>query len=165
MQPVKWGVLSTAKIGLEKVIPAMQKAESCDIAAIASRDLARAQEIQALANYERVQALYENNNASVSQLDAARAAYESAHEQDNIAKKRRKLTERQLGYTTLRAPRSGAISDVLIDQCGARSMACGDRSGSSLVGRAKQASGPVPARRETCSWSRTKQRYSVQPSR
>ena len=43
MQPVKWGVLSTAKIGLEKVIPAMQKAESCDIAAIASRDLARAQ--------------------------------------------------------------------------------------------------------------------------
>lgn len=43
MQPVKWGVLSTAKIGLEKVIPAMQRAGSCDIVAIASRDLSRAQ--------------------------------------------------------------------------------------------------------------------------
>jgi len=43
MKPVKWGVLSTAKIGLEKVIPAMQQADTCDIAAIASRDLARAQ--------------------------------------------------------------------------------------------------------------------------
>ena len=39
MKPVRWGVLSTAKIGLQKVIPAMQQAESCEIVAIASRDL------------------------------------------------------------------------------------------------------------------------------
>ena len=39
MKPVRWGVLSTAKIGLLKVIPAMQRAESCEIVAIASRDL------------------------------------------------------------------------------------------------------------------------------
>ncbi len=40
MQPVKWGILSTAKIGTVKVIPAMQKAELCDVVAIASRDKA-----------------------------------------------------------------------------------------------------------------------------
>ena len=36
---VRWGVLSTAKIGWEKVIPAMQKGELCSIDAIASRDI------------------------------------------------------------------------------------------------------------------------------
>ncbi len=42
MEPVKWGVISTAKIGLEKVIPAMQTQPLCDIAAIASRDAEKA---------------------------------------------------------------------------------------------------------------------------
>jgi predicted dehydrogenase len=35
-QKVRWGILSTAKIGREKVIPAMQAGEFCDIVAIAS---------------------------------------------------------------------------------------------------------------------------------
>lgn len=35
---VKWGVLSTAKIGLNKVIPAMQLGEWSEVVAIASRD-------------------------------------------------------------------------------------------------------------------------------
>jgi predicted dehydrogenase len=35
---VKWGVLSTAAIGVKKVIPGMQLGEWCEIAAIASRD-------------------------------------------------------------------------------------------------------------------------------
>ncbi|MFP6767000.1 MAG: Gfo/Idh/MocA family oxidoreductase [Planctomycetaceae bacterium] len=39
---VRWGILSTAKIGTEKVIPAMQQAEFCEITAIASRDADRA---------------------------------------------------------------------------------------------------------------------------
>jgi predicted dehydrogenase len=39
MKKVVWGVLSTAKIGWEKVIPAMQKGEHCEIRAIASRNL------------------------------------------------------------------------------------------------------------------------------
>ncbi len=38
MKPVQWGILSTAKIGLQKVIPAMQRAELCEVAAIASRE-------------------------------------------------------------------------------------------------------------------------------
>ncbi len=36
---VRWGVLSTAKIGWEKVIPAMQRGELCSIDAIASRNI------------------------------------------------------------------------------------------------------------------------------
>jgi hypothetical protein len=35
MKKVVWGVPGTAKIGWEKVIPAMQKSELCDIRAIA----------------------------------------------------------------------------------------------------------------------------------
>ncbi|HEY8115804.1 MAG TPA: Gfo/Idh/MocA family oxidoreductase [Actinomycetota bacterium] len=40
---VRWGVLSTAKIGIEKVIPATAAAARCEVVAIASRDLGRAQ--------------------------------------------------------------------------------------------------------------------------
>ncbi|HHZ66507.1 MAG TPA: gfo/Idh/MocA family oxidoreductase, partial [Alphaproteobacteria bacterium] len=35
MKPVRWGVLSTARIGRERVIPAMQQSPLCDIHAIA----------------------------------------------------------------------------------------------------------------------------------
>src|ERR1700737_3741105 len=41
---VRWGILSTAKIGVKKVIPGMQKGKFCEITAIASRDLRRAKE-------------------------------------------------------------------------------------------------------------------------
>jgi predicted dehydrogenase len=41
-QTVRWGILSTAKIGIEKVIPAMQRGELSEITAIASRDGDRA---------------------------------------------------------------------------------------------------------------------------
>jgi RND family efflux transporter MFP subunit len=81
-----------------------------------ARDLARANEIQAKANLERIRTLYENRSVSRSNLDAARAAYESAHEQDNIAKKRRKLARRQLEYTELSAPVDGAISDIRVEE-------------------------------------------------
>jgi predicted dehydrogenase len=39
---VRWGILSTANIGVRKVIPATQKAERCEVVAIASRDSERA---------------------------------------------------------------------------------------------------------------------------
>jgi len=43
MEPVRFGVMGTARIALEKVIPAMQASSHCRIAAIASRDRARAE--------------------------------------------------------------------------------------------------------------------------
>ena len=41
---LRWGVLSTANIGLKKVIPAMQRGETITVAAIASRDVNKAQQ-------------------------------------------------------------------------------------------------------------------------
>lgn len=37
MRKIRWGILSTAKIGIEKVIPAMQQGAFCEITGIASR--------------------------------------------------------------------------------------------------------------------------------
>ncbi len=42
MQPVKWGIIGVARIGMEKVIPAMQEGDGIEIVGIASRDQARA---------------------------------------------------------------------------------------------------------------------------
>ena len=39
MKKIRWGVISSAKIGTEKVIPAMQQSESGEIMALASRSL------------------------------------------------------------------------------------------------------------------------------
>ncbi len=44
---IRWGVLSTANIGIKKVIPGMQQGQYTSIAAIASRNLAKAQEAAA----------------------------------------------------------------------------------------------------------------------
>ena len=41
---IRWGVLSTAAIGIKKVIPGMQKGQYVSVTAIASRDLAKAKE-------------------------------------------------------------------------------------------------------------------------
>ena len=43
MAKLRWGILSSAKIGVEKVIPALQRAELCEVTALASRDPARAE--------------------------------------------------------------------------------------------------------------------------
>ena len=43
MSKIRWGILSTAKIGVDKVIPAMQQGQSCEIVAISSRSLEKAQ--------------------------------------------------------------------------------------------------------------------------
>jgi predicted dehydrogenase len=42
MTTLRWGILSTADIGMRKVIPAIQRAADCEVVAIASRDGARA---------------------------------------------------------------------------------------------------------------------------
>jgi predicted dehydrogenase len=59
MTKVRWGILSTAKIGVEKVIPAMQKARYCDIAAIASRNIESAKKTAAALGIPRAYGSYE----------------------------------------------------------------------------------------------------------
>ena len=44
MTPIVWGILGTARIALDRVIPAMHPSEMCDVRAIASRDARRAAE-------------------------------------------------------------------------------------------------------------------------
>jgi predicted dehydrogenase len=43
MNRVRWGILSTARIGMSKVTPAIQRAPNSEVVAIASRDMARAE--------------------------------------------------------------------------------------------------------------------------
>lgn len=58
---LKWGILSTAKIGVQDVIPAIFRSENSVVEAIASRDLSRAQDVatrfgipQAFGSYEEL---------------------------------------------------------------------------------------------------------------
>jgi predicted dehydrogenase len=44
MKKVRWGILGAAKIATEKVVPAMQRGQWSEIAAIASRDLSKARD-------------------------------------------------------------------------------------------------------------------------
>jgi len=45
LKKVKWGVLGVASIATRKVIPGMQMGEWSEIAAIASRDLKKAEDV------------------------------------------------------------------------------------------------------------------------
>lgn len=76
---------------------------------------ARAQAQNAAANYSRVRALYENRNASTNDLDAARAANESAQESVNSVAKSLELAQAQLGYSRLVAQTDGAIAEVSVE--------------------------------------------------
>ena len=59
MRKVRWGVLSTARIAIEKVIPAMQLGRYSEIVAIASRELARAKSAATALNIPRAYGSYE----------------------------------------------------------------------------------------------------------
>ncbi len=56
---VRWGVLSTAAIGVKKVIPAMQLGQYSVVTAIASRDLERAKSAAAQLGIEKAYGSYE----------------------------------------------------------------------------------------------------------
>ena len=58
MRKVKWGVLGVAKIAVEKVIPAMQRSEACEIVAVASRDRAKARKAAERLGIERAYGSY-----------------------------------------------------------------------------------------------------------
>src|SRR5689334_16303075 len=60
MQKIRWGVLSTAKIGREKVIPATQRSQLGSVVAIASRDLALAKDIAVKLKIERAHGSYDD---------------------------------------------------------------------------------------------------------
>jgi predicted dehydrogenase len=57
---LRWGVLSTAKIGIGKVIPATAAAARCEVLAIVSRDLGRAQAAASELGIARAYGSYED---------------------------------------------------------------------------------------------------------
>ena len=59
MSKVRWGVLSTARIATEKVLPAMQRGEHIEIAALASRSLPAAQAAAARLGIPKAYGSYE----------------------------------------------------------------------------------------------------------
>src|SRR3984893_2355853 len=56
---VRWGILSTAAIGVKKVIPAMQKGEWSEVTAIASRNLQKAKAVAQSLGIARAYGSYE----------------------------------------------------------------------------------------------------------
>ena len=56
---VRWGVLSTAKIGTQKVIPAMQAGQYCAVTAIASRDPEKARQTASQLGIPKAYSSYE----------------------------------------------------------------------------------------------------------
>lgn len=59
MRIVRWGVLGVAKIAVNKVIPAMQRAAHCEVVAIASRDAEKAREAASRLGIPRSYGSYE----------------------------------------------------------------------------------------------------------
>ena len=56
---LRWGILSTANIGLKKVLPAMQLGDNTIVSAIASRDLLKAQQAAAALGIPKAYGSYE----------------------------------------------------------------------------------------------------------
>jgi RND family efflux transporter MFP subunit len=73
---------------------------------------ARARARNAEATLDRVRGLYESNNASQADYDAARAERDSASATVSSGEKKLELARSQLSYTRLVAPVEGAISEV-----------------------------------------------------
>lgn len=118
MQPVRWGILSTAKIGRTKVVPGMMKSPLCEVVAVASRDEAAARSMadelgirKAYGSYEalladpEIEAIYNPlpNHLHVPMTLAAAAAGKHV------------LCEKPIGITAVDAERLlEASSQVLI---------------------------------------------------
>jgi predicted dehydrogenase len=59
MRKVRWGVISTGNIGVQKVIPAMQRGKLCEFVAMSSRDRGKAEAAAARLGIPRAHGSYE----------------------------------------------------------------------------------------------------------
>lgn len=66
----------------------------------------------AKARYERVQKLYVNRSSSLSDLDSARTAYDSAKANRRAMQTRLEQAQLELSYTKLKAPLDGSVSEI-----------------------------------------------------
>ncbi len=70
----------------------------------------------ARANYQRVQGLYENRNASKSDLDISRAQYESVKASVSLRKQRLHAARLQLSYSKLKATDECAVAAIFVEK-------------------------------------------------
>ena len=59
MKQINWGILGTAKIAVEQVIPAMIKSENANLLAISSRDIKKAKNISQKFSIQKTYGNYE----------------------------------------------------------------------------------------------------------
>ncbi|MBL4761150.1 MAG: efflux RND transporter periplasmic adaptor subunit [Gammaproteobacteria bacterium] len=81
----------------------------------ASLQQASANQRNQQANYARITRLYENSNASKSDLDRARADAESAKAATDITRKQLESANLQLSYTQLKSPQACSIAELFAD--------------------------------------------------
>lgn len=98
-----------AELDPKDTILAMEEAE-------ASLVRQQADARNAAANYRRIEALYENNNTSLAELDSARAQSETARAIVRSSQKALELAKRQASYTRLTAPVKGAVAEKTISE-------------------------------------------------
>lgn len=78
----------------------------------ASREQSEAMAVKAQADFERIRGLYERDNASRADYDAARAAADSAWAQVRASDKQLEQAERSLAYCKLRSPTDGDVAET-----------------------------------------------------
>ena len=64
------------------------------------------------ARYQRIQKLYVNRSSSLSDLDSARTAYDSAKANRRAMHTRLEQAQLELSYTKLKAPLDGSVSEI-----------------------------------------------------
>jgi predicted dehydrogenase len=113
MAGIRWGVLSTANIAIRQVIPAIQASERCEVVAIASRNLGRAEKVAQVMNIERAYGSY----GQLLHDDAVDAVYiplpNHMHAEWSVAAARagkHVLCEKPIALTTAEAEKMAAAA-------------------------------------------------------
>ncbi len=82
----------------------------------ASLSEAKAREVLATSEFQRIQGLYETDSVSQGDFESALAQRESARSRVESAQQRLELSKLQVGYATLRAPVACAIAEVKAEE-------------------------------------------------
>ncbi|MCI4671431.1 MAG: efflux RND transporter periplasmic adaptor subunit [Bacteroidia bacterium] len=70
----------------------------------------------ARSTYQRIERLYEGNSVSLSEFEQAKGSYEASEAQLAAANQQVQAAQNQLGYTRLKAPFSGIISNLNVEE-------------------------------------------------
>ncbi len=82
----------------------------------ASKKNAEIQLSSAKSGFNRIEKLYANNNASLSDFEKAKAQYESAQAMLKTAESQTNAAQNQLNYTRLKAPFNGSVSKIMAQE-------------------------------------------------